>query len=258
MIGDYTLVQAHRGFSGCYPENTMLAFAEAVNLGADILELDLHISADDEVFVIHDETVDRTTDGSGALKNLKAAEIRSLDAGSWKGPQFAGERIPTFTEVLDTFAGRVKLNIEIKSVTSGYQHWFETLQAALASIAQRGCWDHCMFISFDLQALLAVLEHNSAAFTGFLDWRPGQTLAKQKLLQAAGIRGWHPHPNGATKELVDHAHQLGLFVLCGAGKQLEHLQTEVDNCLAWGVDGVSTNYPDQVIEYLRERGRWKC
>ncbi len=258
MTANHVLVQAHRGYSGVYPENTMRSFAEAVALGVDILELDIHISSDGVVVVIHDDNLDRTTNGSGPVIGKTAAELKALDAGVWRGPEFAGERLPTLDEVLNRFSNQVQFNIEIKSVTSGYPYWYETLQPALASIDQRNLWSRCMFISFDVQALLAVLEYNQDAFTAFLDWRSGQERSKQKLLQKAGIKGWHPHPSVARRELVEDAHDLGLLVLCGAGKRLDNLEQEVETCLELGVDGISTNYPEHVITLLRERGRWKC
>ena len=107
-------VAAHRGGGHTRPENTLAAFREAVRLGAHQIELDVRRSADGALVVIHDETVDRTTDGRGAVAALPLAELRRLDAGRSHGPAFAGERIPTLDEVLDAMPPDVWLNIEIK------------------------------------------------------------------------------------------------------------------------------------------------
>jgi glycerophosphoryl diester phosphodiesterase len=107
-------VAAHRGGCTDYPENTLAAFRAAVQLGAAMIELDLRRSADGAIIIIHDATVDRTTNGRGRLDQLTFAEIRSLDAGSWKHPRFARERIPTLEEVLEIVPRNVWLNLQIK------------------------------------------------------------------------------------------------------------------------------------------------
>ncbi len=110
-----TLNIAHRGASALAPENTMAAFAMAVELGADAIELDLHVSRDGELVVIHDHTLDRTTDGEGPVHTRSLQELKRLDAGRWFGESFAGQRIPTLAEVLDRFSGKIPLALEIKA-----------------------------------------------------------------------------------------------------------------------------------------------
>src|SRR5258707_13823547 len=95
------LVIAHRGASGNAPENTLAAFKKAVALGAPFIETDLQLSRDAHFVAIHDATVNRTTNGQGAVHDMKLAELRRLDAGSWFGSEFAGERIPTLEEILE-------------------------------------------------------------------------------------------------------------------------------------------------------------
>lgn len=107
---------AHRGASLVAPENTLEAFAKALTLGAHGIELDVHRSKDGVLVVIHDETVDRTTNGTGYVKDLTFKELRALDAGSWKGPRFKGAKIPALGEVLAWLRGKnILLNVEIKS-----------------------------------------------------------------------------------------------------------------------------------------------
>lgn len=105
---------AHRGASDEAPENTLVAFQRALEQGADALECDVHLSADGEVVVIHDDTVDRTTDGTGAVAGMTLEELHQLDAGSWKGPQFAGQRIPTLQEIIELLGETIPLFIEFK------------------------------------------------------------------------------------------------------------------------------------------------
>ena len=108
------LIAAHRGFSAQYPENTMASFEAAVQAGAHMIELDVTLSRDEEVVVIHDDTVDRTSDGSGPVRAFTLRELKQLDAGRWFQPRFSGEKIPALKEVLAAFKDRIWINIEIK------------------------------------------------------------------------------------------------------------------------------------------------
>ncbi len=110
---------AHRGASCCTPENTLTAFAAAVESGADGLELDIHLSRDGVPVVIHDETLERTTDGCGLVAEMTWQQLRQLDAGSWFSSEFAGESIPALEEVLETFGGQLRLNLELKEFRAG-------------------------------------------------------------------------------------------------------------------------------------------
>src|SRR5699024_8402340 len=109
------LIMAHRGASGNAPENTMAAFQLAVDEGADGIELDVHLSKDGEIVVIHDDTLNRTTNGTGNVHEKDLAELKTYDAGSWFDPKFSEERIPLLQEVIDILPESVFLNIEIKN-----------------------------------------------------------------------------------------------------------------------------------------------
>jgi len=105
---------AHRGAMGTHPENTIPAFREAVKAGAHMIEFDVFLTKDNEMVVIHDETVDRTTNGTGKVSDLTLQQIKELDAGGWKSSEFAGEKIPTIDEVLAVMPINVWLNIHLK------------------------------------------------------------------------------------------------------------------------------------------------
>ena len=105
---------AHRGFSAAAPENTLGAFNKAIELSSDMMECDVRRTKDGHIVVIHDATLDRTTNGTGAVADMSLAEIKELDAGSWLSPEFAGEHVPTLEEVLDLAKGKCKLIVEIK------------------------------------------------------------------------------------------------------------------------------------------------
>ena len=104
---DQPLVIAHRGFSGVAPENTLAAFRKAIDVGADMFELDVLLSQDEHVVVIHDDTLERTTNGTGKVIDHTLAELQALDAGSWFSPEFAGEPIPTLEDALRLAKGEI-------------------------------------------------------------------------------------------------------------------------------------------------------
>ncbi len=105
---------AHRGALENHPENTILAFQEAIRLGAQMIEFDVRMTKDNKLVIMHDKTVDRTTNGTGLVSEFTLKEIKKLDAGSWKSQQFAGEKIPTFKETLEIMPPNIWLNIHIK------------------------------------------------------------------------------------------------------------------------------------------------
>jgi glycerophosphoryl diester phosphodiesterase len=147
---DRPLVMAHRGARDVAPENTLSAFRAAVDLGADAVELDITRCASGEIVVIHDDTVDRTSNGSGRVDALSWDSLRDLDAGSWFDPRFAGERIPLLDAVLDAVGGRVRFNIEIKHQRRGMQ----PIEPELAdSLRQRNLVPDTIVSSFDPGAL---------------------------------------------------------------------------------------------------------
>jgi glycerophosphoryl diester phosphodiesterase len=141
---------AHRGYSWVAPENTLPAFAAAVRAGATLVEFDVRTTADGVPVVIHDRTVDRTTGGSGAVWELTADEVRSLDAGSWFSPAYAGVRVPLLAEALDVLAG-AGLLLEIKPPAT-----LEQVKVIVAAVAERGLLHRTVVQSFDPQILRLV------------------------------------------------------------------------------------------------------
>ncbi|GAA0322455.1 glycerophosphodiester phosphodiesterase [Bacillus carboniphilus] len=127
-----TLIYAHRGSKGTHPENTLIAFEHAIHLGVDGIELDVHLSKDGHLIVIHDETVDRTTNGTGYIRDLTLTEIKRLDAGSWFSTEYEGEQVPTLSEVLELMKNTtLYLNIEIKADIIPYENIEEKILQAI-------------------------------------------------------------------------------------------------------------------------------
>jgi len=149
---------AHRGASGNFPENTIAAFKEAARLPVFGVEFDVHMTADGELVVIHDESIDRTSDGKGYVKDMSLSELKKHDFGSWFSSDFQGEKIPTLAEVLDVFESTEhKLNIELKSDIFPYEGMVEK---ALDFIAERRLEARVILSSFDHSAIQIVKRLN--------------------------------------------------------------------------------------------------
>lgn len=193
---------AHRGASATAPENTLAAFRHALEAGADGVELDIHLSADGVPVVIHDETLERTTDGVGPVAAQPAAALRVLDAGFWFSPSFAGEPLPTLGEALRLLAGRLRLNLEVKESRAGLAvlellRGFPTADVVISS------FDHALLATLrahvpDLP--LAVL-HNAG------DWRRALVLARD-----LGSCAFHPRADLVSRQLLAACHGMELPV----------------------------------------------
>src|SRR5438552_3727229 len=140
------LLGGHRGNAAEFPENTLAAFTSALDLGVDVIECDVHLSADGALPVIHDHLLNRTTNGSGLVRDLTLAELKHLDAGSWRGAAFAGERIPALEEVLALARDRAGVAIEIKNLPLAYPG---IERAVVEAVAAAGMRPHVVVISFD-------------------------------------------------------------------------------------------------------------
>ncbi|HHX69661.1 MAG: glycerophosphodiester phosphodiesterase [Miniphocaeibacter sp.] len=163
-----TLIFAHRGSKGTHPENTLASIREAVNIGADGVEIDVHLSKDKELIVIHDETVDRTTDGSGIIKRMFLKEIKKLDAGSWFNPIYKNEKIPTLAEVvnlLNNMEFKGILNIEIK--TDKTRYWGIERELAKFLKSQELSFSY-IYSSFNIKSLIKINRFDKNAKKAWL------------------------------------------------------------------------------------------
>jgi len=140
-------VAAHRGNSKYCPENTIAAFKSAMELDPDMLEIDLHMTKDGEIIMMHDHTVDRTTNGSGLIREKTLAEMKALDAGSWKGAQFAGEQVPTFREFLEFLKDypEVLVNVELKDYPAHSGDFaYESAEKSISMLKEYGILSRCV------------------------------------------------------------------------------------------------------------------
>ncbi len=237
---------AHRGASACAPENTLAAFRLALELGADGVELDVTLTQDGIPVVIHDDTVDRTTDGHGPIKEMSLKEVKLLDAGSWFGIKFKGEKIPTLTEALRVVGTRGIVNIELKS-TSLQTDGIET--ATLAAVEDCGAAGRVLISSFNPFALQRMSQLDPRLPRGLLyaDDLPIY-LRRAWLRPVARPTALHPKHTLVSSRLVTWAHQHGYQVntwtVDDPGK--------MEELVGLGVDAIMTNKPDVLKQVLQK------
>jgi glycerophosphoryl diester phosphodiesterase len=228
---------AHRGASGTAPENTLAAFRAAIAAGATMCELDVQPTRDHALVVIHDDTVDRTTDGQGAVAEMTLAELKRLDAGvRFKDGPRHGEQIPTLDEVFAATAGQCALNIELKA---------GQLENELVALMRK--WNALgtsMVSSFDWGALARIREVEVAVRVGVL----AEKNLPQMFDAAARLSAYaiNPRFDLVTPELCNTAHARGLKVLVWTVDAPELMRLLV-GC---DVDGIMTNYPARLQEVL--------
>ena len=224
-------IWAHRGASGLAPENTMAAFTLAEQVGADGIELDVHLSRDGVPVVIHDETVNRTTNGRGAVVDVTQSELRELDAGSWFSSEFTGEPVPTLAEVLIWVEDRLRLNIEIKSAQAG--------RAVLDLLAEYPR-ARVLVSSFSHELLLAMRQWSPDLPIGFLIdsqfWRIA--LKRAVFCQA---ESFNPPAQHVSHLLVNACHRQGLTVFPWTVDD----SSQQNSLLRMCVDGFFTNFPGE-------------
>ena len=163
---------AHRGFSGKYPENTKVAFTKAIELEADMIELDVTLSRDRVPVVIHDDTVDRTSDGKGKVRNLTLDKLRLLDFGSWQSSKFSDQRISTLEEVLQQIKkSKIGLNIEIKSSAFEKKYSDFCIESQTLQLIQKyKLFNRIVISSFEPGVLMRLRELSANVKLAYLIW----------------------------------------------------------------------------------------
>lgn len=233
------MVAAHRGFSARYPENTMVSFDAAVQAGAQMIELDVMLSRDEEVVVIHDSTVDRTSNGSGPVNRLTLRELKALDAGGWFHSGFSGERIPTLKEVLDIFIDRVLINIEMKNGDEASMVSPGVLEKKVFDlIRERKAEQRVLISSFHAEMLSSVLRLSGELPLALLV-ENGDTDEIFSLCKKLDVFSLHPPFEMVTGEMVALCRDVGIFVFVWNVLS----ENDVDACFQMGVDGVFADDP---------------
>ena len=225
---------AHRGASGYAPENTRAAFDLALRMGADAIETDVQLTADGRLVLIHDTTVDRTSDGHGPVADYTLDELRALDLGRWHGADFAGQRILTVEEALDDYAARIPLALEIKDPRA--------TAPLVALLRERGLRDRVQVTSFYWTALMDARALDPGLFLGFLT-----PVFDADIIARCVRRGFAqvcPHVDRLTAQRVALAHERGLNVRAWGIQRRD----QVERLFETGADGATCNWPDWMAD----------
>ena len=231
------LITAHRGASGLAPENTIAAILEAIECGANYAEIDVHLTADGQVVLMHDDSVNRTTDGTGNIWELTLEELEGLDAGSWFSEEFAGEPVPTLRDVIRLASGKIKLNIEIK-VTPEEP---EVASAVVGIIRTENFGRSCMITSFDRQTVEEVRRIAPDIITGLIfgsDYPADVMEGEWEVLSC--------NQEIVNQNFVNRAREAGKLVHVWTVNDEMAMMRLID----LKVDGIITDYPDLLKEVL--------
>ncbi len=233
---------AHRGSSGTHPENTLAAFRAAAALPIDGVEIDVHLTKDGEVVVIHDEKINRTTNGKGYVKDMTLEELQQYDAGSWFSEEWGGERVPTLDEVLEIYEGTShRLNIEIKSDIFPYDGLVEKV---LTIANNRGMADRLLLSSFnheDVSHICRETEVKSAVLASQI------YVDIYDYARVIGTKQVHVSLPGAFRKMTTDALIKGAIVYVYTVNKLEY----AEQLKQIGIHGIFTDYPERMLEALK-------
>jgi len=233
------IVVGHRGWRAAYPENTAAGFEAAIAVGADVLECDIHMTADRECAVIHDETVDRTTDGSGPVSGKTLAELKRLDAGSWFAPRFAGERLLSLEELVELARGRAGLAVELKDERPEI--------IPLVAGALEGFPGRLVVHSFHAELVRGFKKAHPEFKTGLLVSKADRESGE--LAVDLGCDAIHPGWWQLTPELMEGYRSLGLETMVWTAKD----RAECERLAAFEPDAIGTDCPDELLDVLGRR-----
>jgi len=232
FLADRPLLLAHRGASGHAPELTLAAFRRAIELGADGSELDVQLSLDDELVIIHDDTLQRTTNGSGRVDQFLWRDLQKLEAGRWFNPAFPDERIPVLADILQLGPPGWRLNIELKTVREPVR-LAEKAAALLERVEDPG---RLICTSFDPRNLLSLAPLLPGIRMGLIfasTWPPDELLFRWPV--------WSVEQSLLSGEWIDVAHARGIRVCAWTVNRVE----EIERMIELNVDSIITNYPDR-------------
>lgn len=237
-------IYAHRGYSSKYPENTLAAFRATAQLPVEGVEFDVHLTADQKVVVIHDESIDRTSNGSGYVKDLTLEELRKYDYGSWFSNEFTGEVIPTLSEVLEVFKDtHHRINIELKSDIFVYVGLEELV---LREVEAHGLMDRVVISSFDHEAVKRVAElapnvENAALFVNMI-------LDVSNYQRKLPAKALHIYLPTAVRKPVLEAITKGSIVRVWTVNDIKYAEA----LLNIGVDAIFTDEPEKMLGFLKK------
>ena len=240
---------AHRGYRQKYPENTLTAFHAAVQTGVSMIELDVMFSRDRKLVVIHDATLERTTNGHGAVNGYALEKLKRLDAGSWFDPKFADQRLPELSEVLDLVNGRTRVNIEIKAHAYEHHHPPDAIEKQVVRLVkQKNLQDSVLISSFEIDILVQIARMEDPPPIALLSESPASNRIVE-ICTRLKVFSWHPDHLIVTPHQVDTMQAAGLKVFPYNVDTFEDYVKMID----MKVDGVITDDPVSAAHWSRIR-----
>ncbi len=239
----------HRGATGEAPENTLLGFAHALNSArVQCFELDVHLTKDNQLAVIHDNTLDRTTNGKGYISSFTMKELKNFDARNKFNFSDSIAEIPSLSEVFEIYADKIKhFQIEIKVDSS--ERIENTCNQIIDNIKNYGIGEKVTVTSFNEEALRCILRKNSTQKCGFIASSYRESALK-KAIDLGCCNTCIPIETPDAKVLVKEAHAAGLEVTGWLG----NTRKDVETLLEWQVDSITTDYPTQILQFIRNSG----
>ena len=236
-----TLNIAHRGNAADCPESTLAAFRSALEIGVDMIELDVWWTADRALVIMHDATVDRCTDGTGVIEQMTLEQVSSLDAGSWKDARFAGERAPTLGEALATIAPPTKINMHLKTVSDDPA--FE--RQVYGELARSSAADRVLVVHHSWPSLERMRELDGSLELCLLPQSDGWV---EYISDAAerGLRVLQPGRGMMCPEFCEAVHEHDMH----ANVFYANTEDDMRQYIAWGIDGILTDCPARLKAVL--------
>jgi glycerophosphoryl diester phosphodiesterase len=243
------IILAHRGDKNHAPENTLASFTQALQKGADGIELDAKLTADGHVIVIHDAVVDRTTNGKGRVASLSLEAIRKLDAGKWFNEKFAGTKVPLLEEVFEIVGKDKMINIEL---TNYYFTPRDGLVVKVCELIKRhNNHSQILFSSFFPSTLKIAAQILPEVPRGLLAMRGLLGVwARSFGFMFGDYQAMHPYISSVNKQQVQRVHRINRRVIVWTANTPE----EINQLKEWGVDGIITDDPQTAVQTLRRGG----
>lgn len=253
LKGKEFAIIAHKGASGVAPENTLIAFEKALEMGVDMIELDVRHTKDEGIIVFHDASLDRTTNGTGNVEEYTLAEVKELDAGSWFDSKFSDQKIPTLKEVLDLIDGKCKVLIEIKHMDHPHYHDFSEKLIDIIKEERNG-FEWCILQSYEntyleeahayddrIQTKQMLIGEDSAPLIAFyMETRVHLGRSKQE----TKLTALNPDFKTLSPRRVFRMHARGFEVFAYPVNERD----DMIKMLNMGVDGIITDYPSRLIQ----------
>ncbi len=240
------LVIAHRGYRAKYPENTLAAFEAAVDCGAQMIELDITLTKDRKIIVIHDDSLERTTNGTGPVREHTLEELKRLDAGSWFDPAYNGERLPTIEDVFHLIDNRIFVNIEIKRTAYEPDNPPDAIEKQVIDLVRSRKMKSLVLVSsFEPNLLININKIDREIHTSFLSENKADDKTVSFCKQYHMV-SWNPDFRILTQDQVTMMHNKNINVIPYTVNAIK----DAKRLIKMGVDGVFTDDPTLMVQYF--------